>query len=92
MRIEIVRQRQSLKSKKLKSYILDNFATVSLFTLVNAYKALKFSPNRTELNASLVIAIDFPLRSKSQTFFRVLVKYFLRIEAKPDLNPLFLCF
>jgi hypothetical protein len=29
MRIEIFRQRQSLKSKKLKSYILDNFATVS---------------------------------------------------------------
>jgi len=31
MKIEIFRQRQSLKSKKFKSYILDNFATVSLF-------------------------------------------------------------
>jgi len=31
MRIEIFRQRQSLKSKKLKSYILNNFATVSKY-------------------------------------------------------------
>jgi len=31
MRIEIFRQRQSLKSKKLKSYILDNFATISIY-------------------------------------------------------------
>jgi len=35
MRIEIFLQRQRLKSKKLKSYILDNFATVSILILGN---------------------------------------------------------
>jgi len=41
MRIEIFRQRQILKSKKLKSYILDNFALV--------HDNFQFRPSKVEV-------------------------------------------